>query len=781
MKNRLFGKGGLDSTFSLKPLVDHLKQLHRKSIGPAVRELGGLLETVDRHPEILGRFNDFSEMGDLTDLGHRLISTVIPQATWDHEAAAVFMPLRPRTFYASDAFISTLVDANGRLLGEPDIDSEVFARNLFRRACLLVLQKIYGIRQKSNYAWHCMVPNPKTGLKQHFRLKANQQFVDVESIGNPPDLSETEQRYILEHLNEPEVVQDILPLTHFRLTGFVVMRAEDVTEPETIAAIGKDLIDKDSIFSPTGFNRTESRLRTLFRRPDLIVRLAAIHGDRILQLRTEADGDQGRVEKQSGELPISRLFEKGFHRIIHSDRILVIPDLLEEQHRSWVDEKRIQSGIRSLLVLPLSYQGKIIGAMDLGSPKPNDIGQVDAWLAEDIMPLFAIALKRGLNDLDKEVQSVIKQECTAVHHSVEWRFREVALEHLERLARSQESKLEPVLFKNVYQLFGTSDVRGSTEIRNQAIRKDLLEHIELAQSVLAQAGKSKPLPLLKYKTLQLDKFKALVNQGVGTGDERSLIAFVKKEIEPLFPVFNELGEPVSKAVDAYKHAVHPSIGTVYKKRWDFEQSITNLNSRMAKYLDQEQKEQQQVFPHYFDKHQTDGLEYTIYLGSSMTWKERFSDVYAQNLRLWQIYLACGLAWHAWDLNKTLTIKLELTHLILMSQSHLSIKFRFDEKRFDVDGASNTAHEIVKSRIDKTMVRGGQERLTQPQRIALIYSTQDELQEILRHVELLQHETFLSNEVEHLELEELTDIQKLQAVRVGINVESAALAQRVVIK
>lgn len=112
---------------------------------------------------------------------------------------------------------------------------------------------------------------------------------------------------------------------------------------------------------------------------------------------------------------------------------------------------------------------------------------------------------------------------------------------------------------------------------------------------------------------------------------------------------------------------------------------------------------------------------------------------------------------------------------------LSIKFRFDEKRFDVDGAHDIAHEIVKSRIDKTRVRGGKERLTQPLRIAMIYSTQNELQEILRHVELLQHETFLTDEAEYLELEDLTDIQKLHAVRVKVNVESAALAQQVGIK
>lgn len=180
------------------------------------------MEPVDHHPEILGRFKDFSEMGDLTDLGHQLISTVIPQATWDHGATAIFMPLRPYSFYASKSFCETLLDANARILGEPDSDSRIFARNLLGRAYLLFLQKIYGIQQEFDHVWHRGICDPKTGLTQHFRLKTNQQFVNVESIGTPPDLSEAEQRYILEHLNDPEVVQTILPLNGFRFNGFVI-------------------------------------------------------------------------------------------------------------------------------------------------------------------------------------------------------------------------------------------------------------------------------------------------------------------------------------------------------------------------------------------------------------------------------------------------------------------------------------------------------------------------------------------------------------------------------
>ena len=84
---------------------------------------------------------------------------------------------------------------------------------------------------------------------------------------------------------------------------------------------------------------------------------------------------------------------------------------------------------------------------------------------------------------------------------------------------------------------------------------------------------------------------------------------------------------------------------------------------------------------------------------------------------------------------------------------LSIKFRIDEQR-----ASNIVYEIFKSRIDKTMISGEKGRLTQSQRNAMIYSTEDEVQEIRRHRELLQHETLLTDEVEDLELEYLTDLE-----------------------
>ena len=81
--------------------------------------------------------------------------------------------------------------------------------------------------------------------------------------------------------------------------------------------------------------------------------------------------------------------------------------------------------------------------------------------------------------------------------------------------------------------------------------------------------------------------------------------------------------------------------------------------------------------------------------------------------------------------------LETTNLILVQHAPLSIRFRFDEKRFDVDGAYNIRYEIMKKRIDKAVLRGTTERLTQPGKIAIVYSQGSEAAEYRDYIDYLQ--------------------------------------------
>ncbi len=82
-------------------------------------------------------------------------------------------------------------------------------------------------------------------------------------------------------------------------------------------------------------------------------------------------------------------------------------------------------------------------------------------------------------------------------------------------------------------------------------------------------------------------------------------------------------------------------------------------------------------------------------------------------RLWQLSVTCKISQLMQKLKSSLPLPLETAPLILIHNSPIAIRFREDEKQFDVDGAYNIRYEIVKKRIDKAKIKGTGERLTQP--------------------------------------------------------------------
>jgi hypothetical protein len=360
---------------------------------------------------------------------------------------------------------------------------------------------------------------------------------------------------------------------------------------------------------------------------------------------------------------------------------------------------------------------------------------------------------------------------------VEWRFREAAINYLKGDIKAQSQELTPIVFPNVYSLYGASDIRGSSLVRKKAIEADLMEHLNLAHNVLLSGGKDSASPILEQLTHRVVKNLDKARDGLGSGDEAEIMRFLHQELEPAFDLIRGLGPRAQKAIDEYNSHMDPQKRTVLRRRKDFDDSVSTLDATISNYLDGEQIIAQSSFPHYFDKHKTDGVDYTIYIGASMVEREDFNDLHADYLRLWQMIVACGVGWHAEQLKRSLQVKLDVTHLIHVSHNPVAIHFRFDEKRFDVDGTQNTGLEIIRSRIDKATVKAGSERLTQPGKIAVVFANQKEEEAIRLHIDFLMDKGFLLEEIEALELDRLPDVDGLRALRVSINLESEALADR----
>jgi len=459
--------------------------------------------------------------------------------------------------------------------------------------------------------------------------------------------------------------------------------------------------------------------------------------------------------------------------VASTGELLIIEDLQEYPQRSTIEEELLQHGLRNMVVAPLYYQDELIGMLELGSPHPGDLHALNTMKLRDVLPLFSMAIKRSLDELNTSIQAVIKEQCTAIHPSVEWRFRQAAMHWLAQRTQGVAPQMQPIVFDNVYPLYGVSDIRGSSRLRNAAIQADLSEHLRLAHDILQVGYGNQPLPILDELAYHVGTLMMQLEAGLGSGDEVTIIDFLQRDVEPLFEHMRDFGPEVEEKILAYRAALEPRFGTIYRRRKDFEESVMQINETLSAYIDAEQEKAQAMFPHYFEKHKTDGIEYGIYIGASMVDNDRFDLLYVHNLRLWQLMVMCGVVRTSEELKHHLKIPLDMAHLILVQDTPLSVRFRFDEKRFDIDGAYNMRYEIVKKRIDKARISGTGERLTQPGKIAIVHSQPKEAQEYREYIAYLQATGYLTDEVEEVELESLEGAQGLKALRVTVHLRDAA--------
>lgn len=756
---------------SIEPLLD----FWRNQVSPNCTHMAAMFESFDKRireiPELQGDIADPGIAARHLDILAPLMSVVFPSSTRDTEISGAFMPFQHHAIYCTPAYRELLQDEQGQIAGRLKGKSNDLEYQRILRAYALVLKRIYGIEQGLDSPLIRIVTDPKTGLERHFQITPDFQFVQVGTVGNLKKLSDTEREQIIEHITNPEVLTTLLPPENFILRGFTVVRAVDVTESEITSALERDLIDQESIFSTEGFKRVQDRLRTLFGQPDLKAGLAGLQGDKVLIFDDGHASSANCLFTNSNHIPVGKLENSVWLHAVERKEIQRVNDLAKEPNRNPVEQEALDHGVRAMLIAPLFFRGEAIGTFNIKSHRVGAFGAVDAEKMRHLAPLFSMALKRGMEDMNNEIQAVIKEKCTAVHPSVEWRFRNAAMDHMERLRQGTPSEMEPIIFKEVIPLFGQSDIRGSSEARVQAIQADLTEQLNLAATIMRRAAESKKWPLVDEFKYRIGRRIERIAAGLTTEAESAVAFFLKEEVEPSFSELRGIGPGVSHAIDVYRRAIDPSTGAVHRRRKAFEKSVSRLNERLSGYLDQQQALAQQAFPHYFEKRQTDGIDYMIYLGAAMHPEGKHNSFFLKNLTLWQFETACGMAWHTRQIQKELEIALDTCHLVLVNHTPLAIRFRYDEKRFDVDGAYDVRHEIIKSRLDKAMVKGGRQRLTQPGHIAVVYSHPKEGRDIQRHIEYLQNRGYLEKDLEAIDLENLPGVRGLRALRVPVNLEA----------
>ncbi len=736
-------------------------------------------EALQKAPALAQPMTDLTVLDGHTDLLEQLMSAIFPLAHWHEIAGAALVPYAMQAFYATPGFKRLDLLSNEKFKAGLNVDAAQFEAGKILTIYSHILRQFYDLDLSFDYPLIITSNDAQTGLERHHRIMFDTRFVEIKLAAELPALEKDELHRLIANPADLKLWYELLPPAAFELHGFAVLNVIDVTDQEILSSVKNDLLEKDALTSAEKFQRLQARLRALLQRPALKLGLAGVAGGQNLLREHGRKIGQSFILDDKCRKKCSTFSGSIYDRLFKQKDMVIVPDLTAYESPTQVEQEIIKQGIKNLLVAPLFYEEKFVGLLELGSPNCGDVNAMNVLKLKEIVSLFALAIKRSLDELNDRIEAVIKTQCTAIHPAVEWRFRRAALKYLreQNSGNVTVTGMEPIVFNEVYPLYGVSDIRGSSTLRNNAIRGDLTEQLQMAREIVLLAHRQKSLPYLAQINHRIGKQLNHLENGLGSGDEVNILEFLRWEVEPHFEHFKTFDRAIDERIQTYRADLNPLLGTVYHKRKDYEESVAQLNETVCSFIDAEQEKAQAMFPHYFEKYKSDGVEHGIYIGAALVEDGKFDPLYLKNIRLWQLMLLCGVARQSEKLKPQLKVPLELAHLLLVQNHPLTIRFRYDEKKFDVDGTYNVRYEILKKRIDKAVIKGTDERLTQPGQIAIVYSHAREATEYREYIDYLQGSGYLTDEVEEFDLEDLQGVHGLRALRVTVNLQASVLKPR----
>lgn len=732
-------------------------ELQRYSDNPILADTAKkLVEEIDKVPVFRQKIDDSAVILEQQDLIDLIISAVVPPAVSNDQIVAVFRPFSLDYFYSTAPF-RNLIDKAGSLLNMiSDKSPEEIAQTKNMAAYGAILNQFYGVKLPP-VDYMTMTLNEDNGLQKHYHVGFDSRFCEIGLIGEKPSLSLQEIDELIQS-HDLSLWYEKLPPSSFEFTGFAIYSLSEITQEEIVKNLKQKMLEEaneDMDF----FEYIEKQFRSLVEVPDLRLGISSFHTFRNNYQACGEDGSYSLLVDQEDN------FLHAFHDISREIQETGKPVIIPEVSNSPTFDQDKVPDYRSIIVAPLYNDGDFIGHLEMVS-NVEALRAIDFAKIEDILPIFANAMARKMKEVENRISGIIKEHYTSIHPSVEWKFTDAAFKILEQESRGLSEVHEEIIFKEVYPLFGSSDIRNSSVQRNNAIVADLTQQLRQAKEVLAEGKKRRDFPIIGEAIYRISKQVSRLKKGLISEDENLIVNFLRDDIEPLIRDLEEdLPDFSAFSAEKYWGQLDPEVGIVYNKRKHFEESLTKINETIASYLEVEQDRAQQIFPHYFERYKTDGVEYNIYVGESISRDKAFSRLYLKNLRLWQLLITVEISKKTRELKEKLSMPLDVGHLILVHSQPLAVKFRMDEKQFDVDGAYNIRYEIIKKRIDKVLIRDSSERLTQPETISIVYNREEDAKEYLTYLEYLSHKGLIAPQFEQFVLEDLQGVSGLKAFRV----------------
>ncbi|WP_293943502.1 MULTISPECIES: GAF domain-containing protein [unclassified Sphingobacterium] len=730
------------------------------------------LERIKEIEHVSGKLSkhNLSAYKDILQLIYSLSVSLIdtdPKRYW-----ALATPLAEETFYGTDAFF----DLWKNKLEEQDIQDQMQdgdnLNNQEKLIYTLIFERLYGLPTKENntIVYHHL--NEKGEIIDYYDLNIDFKFVDIKPKKELPkfDLGNLTKNTNDASLFDWNHVVNAIKIEDFELSGFTILTVKKSSLEHTIKRIQSILLDLatynyhlflsdlEKIIAPILKGRgTIFNLFPLFQLNGLPFFDYSITNKSILISEAYASNSYTNINPQVAN------YLKHPHLIFYNTMDAI------KNTTSFFDERIKASGVKTYRCIPLIHNHTLSGIMEVYSHQLDQLDNETIQSLRALVPLLSQLSYDVTTEFKKRIDEIIINRFTTIQPAVQWKFNHVAAQYIQELENDeQNAHITPVIFEEVYPLYGAIDVKDSTVIRNASILKDFSFKVKQLALLIDELSRDGKYQLLIDFSKRVDQITGSLDQISFDESMVKIIEFFRKDVQPFLEAARREFSTKQAIIEHYaKHFfTNRETGEFYRN--EFETSLWKINHIISKELNHFNSFIQGNYPSYFQKFRTDGIEYDIYIGESITPQQTFSKEFINIFRRQQIISMARIALKAHHAKQDLPIPLETTQLIFINPHSIDISFREDERRFDVEGSLNIRYEIIKKRIDKIRVKRTKERLTQVNKIAIVYLSDEILEDLNLSIQAIYDMGIIESTVEHLKLEDVQGIVGLKAIRLTVN-------------
>lgn len=731
------------------------------------------LERIKEIERVNGKLcnHNLSAYKDILQLIYSLSVSLIdtdPKRYW-----ALTTPLAEEAFYGTEAFF----DLCGAQLAEQEIQGKMRAGSLLtnqEKLCYnLIFERFYGFSSNEHISIVYHQLNDQGEIIDYYDLDIDCKFVEIKAKKTLPaiDIGRLSENPS-DSLFDWNTVINSIKLEDFELSGFSIVTFRKTSTEHTLRRIQSILLDLPTYNYHLFLSDLEKIMTPILKGADTVFSLFplfqlngvpffdyTINNKSILISETYAANDKVKINPQLAD------YLKHPHVIFYNNNAMNgITNT-----KSIFDEQISKSGVKAYLCIPLIHNHSLSGVLEIYSREKDQLNNETMQALGALIPILSQLSQDITLEFKKRIDDIIINRFTTIQPSVQWKFNHVAAQYIQEIENeSTDAHIKAVVFEEVYPLYGAVDVKDSTIIRNASILKDFsfkVKQLAMLIDELSLSGKHK---LIVDFSTQVDQITESLDHISFDESMVKIIEFFRKDVQPFLAEARRLFPTKLEVIEHYAKHFFTNRDTGEFYRNEFETSLRKINHLISKELDQFNSFIQGNYPSYFQKFRTDGIEYDIYIGESITPQETFSYEFINVFRRQQIISMARIALKASRAKGELPIALETTQLIFINPHSIDISFREDERRFDVEGSLNIRYEIIKKRIDKIRIKRTKERLTQVNKIAIVYLSDEILEDLMLSIQAIYDMGIIERTIEHLKLEDVQGIVGLKAIRLSVN-------------